>query len=52
MVKIKCNKGLACKEKPMAKVIDVDYNEFYCNEVRFHTPSEHTIEYKEYHMEI
>lgn len=53
IIKIKCNKGYsACKEKPMAKVVDVDYNEFYTTELRFHTPSEHTIEFKEYHMEI
>ncbi len=28
----------------MAKVIDIDYNEFECREIRFKTPSEHTVD--------
>jgi carbonic anhydrase len=39
IVKMKCNKCTS----PIAKVIDIDYNEFECNEINFHTPSEHTI---------
>jgi carbonic anhydrase len=39
IVKMKCK---TCKT-PIAKVIDIDYNEFECNEINFHTPSEHTI---------
>lgn len=38
---------MKCKEQPckgsLAKIIDIDYNEFECNEVRFKNPSEHTI---------
>jgi carbonic anhydrase len=36
----------------MAKIIDTDYNEFECNELRFKTPSEHTINGQQYPMEI
>ena len=36
---------MVCKgcNSSLAKVIDVDYNEFECNELRFKNPSEHTI---------
>jgi len=54
MLKLKC--GLdseeACEKVVFAKLIDLDFTEYAAREIRFHTPSEHTFDGKQYDMEV
>lgn len=55
MFVIKCKKSLSkeeCEEVSFGTIIDMDYAEYSCNEIRFHTPGEHTIGGRKYEMEI
>jgi len=54
MVKIKCaHKDLKdCKSVIFSKLTDVEMTEYEAREIRFHTPSEHTLDGKPVEMEI
>lgn len=55
MLMITCKKSLSredCEKVSFGTIIDIDYAEYSCNEIRFHTPAEHTIDGRKYDMEI
>ena len=53
MFVIKCKeRSEYCEDLSFGKMIDMDYAEYSCNEIRFHTPGEHTIDGRKFSMEI
>jgi len=44
MMKIKCSGDeFSCKDFTFGKLIDLNYTYYDAKEIRFHTPSDHTI---------
>lgn len=53
MLKIRCNASATdCSQAVFGRIIDSDYSEYECREIRFHTPAEHTIEGRKFDLEI
>ena len=54
MFVIRCKDGSAedCDKVSFGSIIDQDYAEYSCHEIRFHTPGEHTIDGRKFPMEI
>ena len=54
MMKIKCKNQdpKDCADVVFARIIDSDFSEYACTEIRFHTPAEHTIEGRKFDLEI
>jgi carbonic anhydrase len=54
MMKIRCKNTdpKDCVDTVFARIIDSDFAEYECKEIRFHTPAEHTIEGRKFDMEI
>ena len=53
MFVIRCKDGIEnCDDVSFGRIIDMDYAEYSCNEIRIHTPGEHTIDGKKFPMEI
>jgi len=54
MLKLKCglDSPAECEKVIFAKLIDLDFTEYAAREIRFHTPAEHTLDGREFDMEI
>lgn len=54
MMKLKCKSEnpKECADVVFGRIIDADFTEYECNEIRFHTPAEHTIEGRKFDLEI
>jgi len=54
MLKLKCglDSPSECEKVIFAKLIDLDFTEYSAREIRFHTPAEHTLDGRDFDMEI